>query len=591
MPSSSKRQVRLYLLTWAAVVWIVVLLYRLVDLQIANVDQWQNWALKQHLARLKLASERGPLLDRHGRLMAVSVPAGSIYVRPRQVKDRDLVVKNLAALLHLPFKEIEEKLAEKAPFVWIKRQVPRALAEKVESLGLAGLGFVMEARRYYPYNQAAGALIGKVGVDGVGLSGIEMLYERHLRGEEVSTLAFRDAFGKLIQRTPAQALDLPRGDALRLTLDAEIQQILDEELEAGRTLARARAAMGVMLDAESGEILAMGQAPALNLNNATRNAAQDLRNLAIETVFEPGSILKPLVAAAALEARVVNSQEVLNCEGGQFVFGAHTIKDVHPFGALRFYDVVVRSSNIGMSKVGLRLGKDRLYDALLRFGLGSSSGLDLPGESAGILRRPVQWTGIDIATHSFGQGVAVTPLQIVRAISVFANGGILPELKVIQDGRFKSGRRIISEDTARLVREMMYGVVEDKHGTGRLAAIEGVRVGGKTGTAEKPRPNGRGYQPGAYVASFVGFVDALPLGLNKKVSLIVVIDEPRAASIYGGTLAAPVFRRIMQRSLHLLSAENNLRPDRELPVEEERAPSIGPRSQGAFAMLTSVGGA
>jgi len=171
VPSSSKRQVRLYLLTWAAVVWIVVLLYRLVDLQIANVDQWQNWALKQHLARLKLASERGPLLDRHGRLMAVSVPAGSIYVRPRQVKDRDLVVKNLAALLHLPFKEIEEKLAEKAPFVWIKRQVPRALAEKVESLGLAGLGFVMEARRYYPYNQAAGALIGKVGVDGVGLSG------------------------------------------------------------------------------------------------------------------------------------------------------------------------------------------------------------------------------------------------------------------------------------------------------------------------------------------------------------------------------------------------------------------------------------
>lgn len=581
---TGRRPMRLRLIGILALGWVGLLVGRLYSLQVSNFEIWQDWAIRQHVAEVEVASERGQVLDRNGKLLAVSVPAESIYVRPRQIKDRPRVIRELAKQLEIKHSQVAERINTKQPFVWIKRQVPRYQAEKVSDLNLLGVGTVLEARRFYPYNQAASALIGKVGIDGTGLSGIESLYEKKLHENHVKTTATRDAFGKIIHISKLDVNELganeldtadgfapPKGEALKLTIDADLQIIMDEELEIGRKNANAKRAMAVMIDSETGEIIALSQSPSYNFNNPSTDSKSALRNLLVETVFEPGSVMKPIVAAAAIDAGVVTAREKINCENGRFPFSKHTIKDVHPSGVISFHDVVVRSSNIGMTKVGIKLGSERLYTYLKKFGFGDSSGLALAGETAGILRPEPSWAKVDVATHSFGQGVAVTPLQVVRAVAAIANGGVLPNLSVVidQDG-IPTGERIISEHSASVARDMMYGVVEDQHGTGGKAKIVGLKVGGKTGTAQKANPHGRGYLAGTYVASFVGFVDGAGMGVPRNLTTMVIMDEPNTKSIYGGTLAAPVFQRVMDRTFRFIATRN------ELGVGSSRSPFIVP---------------
>lgn len=551
------RRIRLMGFLGLALVWSTALVYRLYSLQIADHERWQDWALKQHFQEVQLASERGAIYDRDGRLMAVSVPAGSVYLRPKQVQDSAEVVEKLAPLLKIKPSVIKEKLQDSQPFVWVTRQIPRSVAEKVDELALKGVGYVLESRRFYPYNSAAGTLIGKVGIDGNGLSGLEAVFEEQLHKDQLKTKMVRDAFGNMIDVSskPTEKFKLPKGSELQLTINADIQLIADEELEIGRVAAKAKNAMAVMIDADSGEVLAISQAPAFNLNKNISNPNKDLRNLLIETVFEPGSIFKPLIAAAAIEDGITNPSELIDCEKGNFSFGSHRINDVHPSGIISLSDVIIRSSNIGISKIGIRLGAPRLYEYLKEFGFTERALNLLPGETNGILRPVEKWAKIDVATHSYGQGIAVTPLQILRATAALANGGILPGLRVIEGGSATPPRRVLSENTADKVKKMMYGVVTDAHGTGKNAAIDGILIGGKTGTAQKARTDGRGYMPGAYIASFVGFADASSINVGKNLALIVIMDEPRGKSIYGGTLAAPVFRRIMQRTLHYLTTK------------------------------------
>jgi cell division protein FtsI (penicillin-binding protein 3) len=559
---AKQRPLRLRVIGFFALLWTGVLVARLYSLQVSDYERWQDWAIRQHVADVEIAAERGPVLDRNGKLVAVSVPAESVYVRPRQIQDKARTIKELSKALGIKQSLVAEKVSSKQPFVWIKRQLPRHEVQSLSDLALPGVGTILESRRFYPYNNAASSLIGKVGIDGVGLSGIESVYERRLRQEHLKTRAGRDAFGKIIHTVTSdtdEPFSPPKGDALRLTIDADLQIIMDEELELGRKNANAKQAMAVMIDSDTGEIVALSQSPSYNFNNPSQSSKNELRNLLVEAVFEPGSVMKPMVAAAAVDAGVVTSKELINCENGRFPFSKHTIKDVHPSGVIPFYDVVVRSSNIGMTKVGIRMGSSRLYAYLRKFGFGQSSKLGLPGESAGILRPEPSWSKVDVATHSFGQGVAVTPLQVVRAVAAIANGGMLPELSVvIDDNGIPSGSRIISETAATAAREMMFGVVEDEHGTGSNAVIPGLRVGGKTGTAQKASPHGRGYMAGAYVASFVGFADGSPLGVSRNLTTMVIIDEPRAKSIYGGTLAAPVFKKVMERSFKFLATKNQL---------------------------------
>ena len=560
--SPKGRGFRLYLIGIAALGWVSLLTYRMYSLQVSDFSTWRQWATKQHVAEVQVASERGPILDRNGKLLAVSVPAGSVYVRPKQVSDPNKTAKELSKLLEMKPSLILSKLQTKQPFVWLKRQLPRYKTDQIASLDLPGVGVMMESRRFYPYNQAASSLIGKVGVDGKGLSGVESLHERKLHVAHSTSRVTRDAFGKIIQvggEFSESPFSVPRGDALQLTIDADLQIIMDEELEVGRKAAKAKQAMAIMIDSDSGEVVALSQSPNYNFNAPHDDSKNALRNLLVEAVFEPGSTMKPLVAAAAIDAGVARASDMIDCENGRFPYSTHTIKDVHPSGVISVSDVVIRSSNIGMTKLGLRLGSERLYDYLRKFGFGQSSGLGLAGESAGILRNVKAWSKIDVATHSFGQGIAVTPLQVVRAVASIANGGVLPKLSVVvgEDGPPK-GERILSTRAAEVAREMMYGVTEDEHGTGSKAKVEGVRVGGKTGTAQKAVANGRGYAAGLYVASFVGFVDASSAGIKRNLTTMVVIDEPHAGSIYGGTLAAPVFQKVMERSLKYMGARREL---------------------------------
>ena len=548
------RRHRLILIGIVACFWVVGLVFRLFSLQISDVERWKEWARKQHVTEVKVASERGPITDRNGKMMAVSVPASSVFVHPHLIKDVVNVAHVLAPILNESPKVLQKKLASDKPFVWLARQIPRFEADQITGLKLPGVNIVLEARRFYPYNQAASAVLGKVGMDGAGLSGVELVYENNLHRGQVTTTAHRDALGNVIQPasldSTSEKFAPPRGDALELTLDADLQIIVDEELEEGLKTSKAKQAMAVMIDSSSGEILALSQAPSFNFNFPQAQVTQGLRSVLVETVYEPGSVMKPLVTAAAIEEKIVRDTDLINCENGRFSYGKHTIKDVHPSGTISVHDVVVRSSNIGMTKIGDRLGPDRLYRYLRELGFGQSTDLGLPGESRGILRPVSKWSKVDVATHSFGQGIAVTPLQIVRATAALANGGILPPLRLVQGGHAEVPRRIFSPKTAALVKSMMIDVVEDKHGTGGNAKIPGVIVGGKTGTAQKASPNGRGYQAGSYVASFVGFVERTdPTPEDRGFVLMVAIDEPHTGTIYGGTLAAPVFKRIVERTL------------------------------------------
>ena len=572
LPKSRCR--RMYLVCSITLLWVGLISYRLASLQITHPIIWKDRALKQHLSTLVVHSERGSIYDRNDRLLAVSVPSGSIYARPHKIKDKEQVADQLAELLEISSEDILSKLERPAPFVWLARQIPTVTAKQVRSLKIPGVNYSHEAKRYYPFKEVASTIIGRVGVDGNGLSGIEAAFDSRLHTPNVKRKVVRDAHGALLEDVKnlhnIGVFQPPTGGSLRLTLDAEIQRVMESELETARVEYQARNMIGIMVDPDNGEILGLSHGKGVNFNRPSLSNANALKNPVVEAVFEPGSILKPVVAAVAIEEGLVHAGETIDCEKGRLRFGRHTIKDVHPLERVSFRDVVVQSSNIGMTKVGARLGAERLHGALKSFGFGERTKIGLYGESGGILRAPSRWAEVDIATHSFGQGVAVTPLQMVRAFSALVNGGELPDLRLIYDSKPSVKTRILSRSTSEDVRSMLVDVVSSKHGTGKRAAIDGVVVGGKTGTAQRARDDGRGYEPGSYVASFIGFVDSKSLGLERDLVLLVSVDRPDAHSIYGGTLAGPVFKRIMQRSIHLLQRRNDL-----LSRSKERLQSVG----------------
>ena len=553
---SRSRGRRVRIITLLSLLWIGCVFYRLYQLQIAEYSSWQGTAVKQHVSAMKLASERGNILDRNGKILATSVPSGSIFVRPYLVKERESTIKVLHEHLDLPWYKIEELLDKKSPFVWIARQVPKPLAERVNQLAVPGIGVMLEARRYYPFGSSASTLLGAVGVDGIGLSGLEAVHDEFLHETPYKDSARRDGFGNVLHVSHKRAY-MPKGKDLSLTLDARLQLILDEELEVGREKAKALKAMGVMIDAHTGEILALSQTPNPNFNSGKIESKEILTNHLLESAFEPGSIMKPIVAALALQHGETSSNEIIDCEKGKYRYGGHTINDVHPSSRITTHSVVVQSSNIGMTKLGDRLGRDRLRDGLSAFGFGNSTQLGLFGEASGILRKTKSWYPIDIATHSFGQGFSVTPLQVVRAISAIPNGGVLPRLSLYKGMNHinQEEERVLDSDIADQARQMMIGVVNDKEGTGSKAKILGVTVGGKTGTAQRPRDGAKGYEPGAYISSFVGFAEGESLGINRTITLLVVMDRPGVKPLTGGYVAAPVFQKVMHRALYYLSTE------------------------------------
>lgn len=568
-----------------------VVFLRVCQLQAVEHNKWLELALKQHRATVEVSQARGAIVDRVGRPLAVSIPSVSLAAHPRKIGDKHAASRTLAPVVGLSEEEVLELLSQSKPFVWLKRDLPFKTADRVGALGIDGVSAFHEYQRFYPQGALANFILGRTGRDGYGLAGAELAFEKRLSFGNVRISVRRDARGQLVADGDSPKLDryaeinnlqsLERGDYLwsaaltdseepeadfspynnsivRLSLDAALQGILEEELAAGLSASKASRVLGVVMDADSGEVLAMAEQVEIRDSGTAELSPESLRNAVIQDNFEPGSTLKPFVAAAALEEGVVSAEERMNCEDGEYVFANHVVHDAHPVGKATFREALVRSSNICLAKVGNRLGAARLHQALARFGLGEKPGIELPGESGGILRPLSKWAKIDVATHSFGHGVSVTALQLVRAYSALVNGGWLVNPTILKRDKIETfdAERVLSNNVSEQIREMLYDVTTDEHGTGRRAKIMGARVAGKTGTAHKPSSSGRGYDSNKVLASFVGFVDGRELGVGRRLTALVLVDEPQVRPRWGGVVAAPVFSRIMERVLsHLLATE------------------------------------
>jgi cell division protein FtsI (penicillin-binding protein 3) len=480
----------------------------------------------------------------------------SIGAHPKQIEDPAAVARALAKALGLDRKKVLENLQSDSPFVWIARHVSPDEVEKVDSLGFEGLVFKTEPGRFYPHKTMAGQVLGIAGIDGKGLEGVEFYYRGPLKGREAKFRIVRDALGRAFGLESGNDEDL-RGNNIVLTIDRAVQYIAEGALKEAVTENRAKSGIAIVMVPKTGAILALAHYPFFNPNKFREYSRFELRNRAISDPFEPGSTMKMFSAAAALESGVAGRYTTFYCENGRYRIGKNVVHDTHPHEILSLEEIVKFSSNIGAAKLSERMGSDTLYEMLTNFGFGRKTGIDCPGETSGLLSAYQRWSKIDSAAISFGQGVSVSAIQLIAAVSAIANNGILMKPYIAQAITDKNGalvrkfgptpvRRAVSSETARIVAKILSTVTEEK-GTGVNAALAGYKVCGKTGTAQKVGENGR-YAKKRYMASFVGFV---PLEYP-AISILVVVDEPKK-SIYGGTVAAPAFRKIALQALNYLN--------------------------------------
>ncbi|MBN2359403.1 MAG: transpeptidase family protein [Deltaproteobacteria bacterium] len=542
---------RVLVVELAVLLCLTTVLARAVQIQVLHGARLRAMAQEQYLKEMEISAPRGSIYDRNGRALAVSVGVESIYVNPGQL-DRSRLVELAAATGQKPA-ALQKKLEGRKSFAWVKRQARPPEIEAVRRLELPGVHFTSESKRFYPNRELAAHVLGFVGLDGAGLAGLELKYDASLRGRTVEIGVLRDAHGRPLSTGDILPVTSMEGDNIQLTIDAAIQQLVEDRLAAAVAQCNAASGSVLVIEPETGAILALANVPTFNPNDINRHRLAAERNRVISDVFEPGSTLKPIVIAAAIEQKVVSPDEQIFCEEGVIAVGRHRIRDTHPHGLLDLSDIIAKSSNIGALKVGTRLGAGRLHRALCEFGFGEKTGIELPGEVSGMLAEPGRWSKARLATVSFGQGIAVTAMQLASAVNVIANGGTagrpyLVERVVSRDGtvRFQhepEPRVVTSTETARAVAAMMERVVA-AGGTGTNAAISGIRVAGKTGTAQKVDPVSGGYSADKRLSSFVGFA---PVEAPRVLAL-VVIDEPQGVT-YGGVVAAPVFREIVRGTL------------------------------------------
>ncbi len=551
---------------------LAMVLARVFSLQVLDRPRLAQLAEKQHTAEIHLAPRRGPIYDRRMQELAVSLDVDSIYARPGEIRSQPLAAARLAAALGMDEDALRRRLEGKRPFVWVKRRVTPGEAEAVRTLHLAGVGFFKEGRRYYPHRDLAAQVLGFVGIDGQGLEAVERRFDDVLRGKVEIVVATRDALLRPIMDRGAPEDDADAGHGLVLTIDHAIQYIAETEIEAAVRQAQAAHGVAIVMEPRTGDVLAIAEAPGFNPNVYADSPAELRKCRAFSTTFEPGSTFKIFVVAAALESGAIRPADRFYCENGAYGFAGRVIHDVHPYGWLDVADIVKHSSNIGALKIADRLGADPFYRYIRDFGFGAPSGADFPGDLPGLLPPLQRWSRITQGTIAFGQGIAVTPIQITAAVAAIANGGVLmrPRLvlaEVDAQGRRvrryepQAVRRVISEDTARIVTGFMKRVTE-KGGTGEAARTAGYVVAGKTGTAQKIREGVRGYSS-KRVGSFIGFVPAD----DPRLVISVIIDEPKGIP-YGGKVAAPAFRGIAEKTLTYLNV-----PPQPLPPEEIESPS------------------
>jgi cell division protein FtsI (penicillin-binding protein 3) len=570
----------------------VVIGWRLIDLQVVHAAQLAKRAERQQERLVPVAGERGSIYDRQGRVLALNGDMPSIFAVPNAIEEPKQLSAELAAVLGRPKAELVKRLSSDRAFVWLDRQVSPARAQEALAVGGEGVGMITESHRFYPKRSLMAHLIGFTGLDNEGLEGLELRYEPVLRGERGWRLVERDATGRVVLSKGSGAPK--RGDDLHLTVDEVIQYETGQVLDSVIQETEASSAIAIMMEPATGAILAMVVRPEFNPNRLAGLDAGQWRNRSITDLYEPGSTMKPLMLAGAFEEKVIDPNELIDCEQGRMMVANKPLRDHEPFGLLTPGEIIQHSSNIGAAKIGMRLGAERLHDWLTTFGFGRPTGIDLKGEASGLLRPVSQWSGRSVASHAIGQEVGVTPLQLVTAYAALANGGWmvtphLVEAVVSPDGtsqpeRYPSPRRVISEHTARRVRDILTSVTTPD-GTGAQAALADFRVAGKTGTAQKVNPETHRYDPQAVVSSFIGFVPAE----SPKFVLLVVVDDPKGPG-WGGTVAAPAFRQIASATLNYLGVMPSLPPSvpklvkaaPHVPTDRPRRSPIVPAAGGPF---------
>ena len=570
---------RIFSLAFLVILGLGAVVGRLVQLQIVQYSEYLARARRQQQRIVEVNPPRGVLYDRNLRELAMSMPVDSCFAVPAEITDPSMVARLLSGILELEPEEIETRLTESKSFVWMARKLPTRKVERIQALNLRGIYFQRESQRFYPKGELAAHALGYVDIDGRGLGGLEYQYDAKLRGKPVQMLVLADARRRWYER---HGPDAGQAASLVLSLDENIQYIAEKELDAAIAKTHAKAGTVVVQDPNTGELLAVANWPTFNPNSAGAAPPEARMDRAVSALYEPGSTFKIVTVAAALDEGLTNPDEVIDCQMGSIVIANHVIHDHKPFGLLTVTKVVADSSDVGAIKLGLRLGPKKFYDYIRAFGFGSPTGIELPGESRGLVRRLENWSAISIGGVSMGQEVGVTPVQLVTAMSAIANGGVLHRPRVVRGMRTcpadaadctapgqetggavleqvsasadDSSRRVIRPETAAMMRKMLEDVVLE--GTGKLARLDGYTVAGKTGTAQKIDPATGRYSKHDFIASFVG---CAPVN-SPALTVLVVLDSPVGVH-FGGDVAAPVFREVAQQALSYL----HVPPD--IPVE------------------------
>jgi len=537
-----------------------VLIGRSFYLQVLNNDFLQEKGESRYRRDLEISASRGRIADRNGDVLAVSTPMKSVWAIPGDAKLTAEQVKQLAGLLEIDTKELQRKLASDKSFVFLKRQLPPEVGNKVAALKLPGIGQDKEYRRFYPAGDMTAHIVGFTGVDDKGLEGVELAFQSQLLGHPGSRSVIKDRRGQIVE--DVGSIKPPQdGRDIHLSLDSKIQYLAYSHLKQAVSDFKAKAGGVVVLDTKTGEILALANWPTYNPNNRERLTGAQLRNRAFTDTYEPGSVMKPFTAALALEKSKVRFDTVIDCAPGRLTIGSATISDTHRHGPLTVAQIVQKSSNVGTVKIAAMLTPQEMWNMFDAIGLGQTPGLSFPGEVAGRLRPWKTWRPIEQATMSYGHGLSMSLMQLARAYTVFAReGDLIPLTLTKADAVPVSSTSVFTPQTAREVRAMLEMAVQPG-GTAPKAQIPGYRVGGKTGTAYKIEG---GQYVRKYVASFVGLA---PVS-DPRLIVAVMIDEPSSGVHYGGDVAGPVFARVMSGALRTLG----IAPDMPVVQVAQNAP-------------------
>jgi cell division protein FtsI (penicillin-binding protein 3) len=575
------------------VLWGALLL-RAAYLQFLPNEKLQTLQNRQFQTVVTLQARRGAIIDRNGRDLAMSSTAYSLYADPKLLEKRKQLAKNIAKELGVSTESVFSKIKDQNKrFVWIQRMMDEEKANRIKAWNIRGLSFVEEWKRVYPNENLLAHTLGFLGSEGQGLEGLEKAFESDLKGNSKKVSVRRDARGRPLIADGLLFTENPDGNEIKLTVDSDIQYNLENELASAVTNFEADSAVGVILDAETSAVVAMASVPTFDVNKAMKTAPELRRDKAITDAFEPGSTMKAIVIASALRQGILAPNTKFFCENGSYKVGdkvIHEAESHESFGNITVSEILAVSSNIGTTKIAFKMGEEALRQGLLDFGFGNKLGSDLTGEARGTVQA-LPWRPHLLSNISFGHGIAVTPLQLANAYAAIANGGVLntpyvvqsirdSETGVVKNADPKPIRRVLTAEQASQMKMMLSGVTAEG-GTGKNARVDGFIVAGKTGTAQKVNPNGRGYIKGGYISSFAGFIPAN----NPKFVIYIAVDHPRKA-FYGAQVAAPIFSRVASYAVRkeglapMLLTEKNLLPEKRKSIK-----FVGEKSRGIASVV------